>query len=509
MKNKIKLMLCAGLLLTTATMPQLAQAKYDSDTDTGINVLDYIENDRRAARENFLTEEQKLLLKDAYEMKQNLREPLDPNKNIPLAVEGDDLLYDQNTGAFSAVGAVKITSLDQKRFLSDKVIGNLKATEVQIDGKAHVLQLTPEQARIVLDAYRIQYNYGKKQGSMEDVSGKVDHQYIKAKRIELYPDRMLLFDASATKCPGVRPDYHISAKEIDIYPKDKIIYHEAKMWLGSVPVLSVKKQTVSLKGDGSVNWPRAGYNPDDGFWLRQGFTAPLVNRVEAYADVMYTTKHKFHNHGGVRWNSKYGEFDLKAGYYESNDNKWIKKAPSFTYNYTKHFKALPATWKVGYERGHWSQGDIHSMHTYYMGGIELDPIILGKWRLMLEADYSITKESYDHDRDHQGITYSAFAVRDVNERFAFYTGYRYTYLTSLSSIFDFGWDDYRHKAMAGFSYRFSDTDRLAVGTSFDTSSWALRDIDYYWFHDIHCAQLITRIRGKRRQMHFSLEFNPW
>lgn len=509
MKKKINLLLCAGLMMTSAATPQLAQASYHSDTDTGVGVLDYIENERREARENFLTDEQKLLLKDAYEMKRNLREPLDPSKNIPLAVEGDDLLYDQNTGAFSATGSVKITSLDQKRFFSNQVIGNLKATEVNIDGKAHMLQLTPDQARIVLDGYRIQYNYGKKLGSMEDISGKIDHQYIKAKRIELYPDRMVLFQASATKCPGIRPDYHIGAEKIEVYPKVKIVYHNAKMWLGDVPVLSVKKQTVSLNEKDSIKWPRVGYNPDDGFWLRQEVSVPLADRFDIYTDILYTTKHNFHNQGGLRWRSKYGTFALVSGFFESNDNKWIKKAPSFTYNFSKHFNALPASWKVAYERGHWSQEGIHSMHTYYMGGIELDPIISGKWRFLLDADYSITKESYDHNKDHHGISYTASAVNSINDRWALYAGYHYTYLTSKTSVFDFDLDDYRHKFMTGFSYRFSDEDRLVVGTAFDTSSWSLRDVDYYWFHDIHCAQLITRIRGKRRQMHFTLEFTPW
>ena len=56
------------VLLTVAfaasCLPSAAFAEYHSSTDTAADVLDYIENERRAARENRLSEAQEQLVRD-------------------------------------------------------------------------------------------------------------------------------------------------------------------------------------------------------------------------------------------------------------------------------------------------------------------------------------------------------------------------------------------------------------------------------------------------------------
>ena len=144
MNKKLKALICTGMVLSAVSVPMAAYASsYHSDTDTNADALDYIENNRRAGRDNILTDEQKQLVQDALEMRRNLRDPLDPAKNVPVAVEGDDLVYDQRTGDFSATGKVKITSLDAQRFVSDEANGNLNSNEINVPGKAHMLQMTP------------------------------------------------------------------------------------------------------------------------------------------------------------------------------------------------------------------------------------------------------------------------------------------------------------------------------------------------------------------------------
>ena len=131
LKNKEKICgLAAGLVVAITfasgsvakNLPQ-AEARYNSESDTDATILDYVENRRRNARENALNEDQKQLLLDAYEMKENLREPLDPTKNVPVAVEGDELFYDENTGDFVVQGNVVMTSLDKRRFITEHADG--------------------------------------------------------------------------------------------------------------------------------------------------------------------------------------------------------------------------------------------------------------------------------------------------------------------------------------------------------------------------------------------------
>ena len=142
MKKLGKGLLCAGLC-AACLVPVRGEAAYSSGADTGVEVLDYIENERRSRRENQLTEDQLRLMEDAKEMRANLRQPLstDANAPLPVAIEGDDLFYDQRTGDVYAKGAVKITELDAKRFTTDEARGNLKQQEVR--GCPYVLFFEP------------------------------------------------------------------------------------------------------------------------------------------------------------------------------------------------------------------------------------------------------------------------------------------------------------------------------------------------------------------------------
>ena len=84
-------------------------------------------------------------------------------------------------------------------------------------------RIRPICCRIILNGYKTQYNWGKEEGKMENAQGKIDHQFVKAKRIEMYPDKIVLFDASATKCSAKNPDYKMTAKKIEYYPGNQTI----------------------------------------------------------------------------------------------------------------------------------------------------------------------------------------------------------------------------------------------------------------------------------------------
>lgn len=511
MKRNTKALLCAGLIAVSLVLPQIADAsKYTASTDTNANVLDYLENNKRSARENAITDEQKQLVHDAFEMRKNLRDPLDPTKNVPVAMEGDELFYDQRNGDFYAIGQVNITSLDAQRFQTEEVNGNIQNTEVNVPGKGHMVQMTPGQAKIVMDGYKIQYNYGKKTGSMEDASGKIDHEYIKGKRIEMYPDKIIVYDGTMTKCSAINPDYHTSASKIEVYPGDKMICYDLKFWLGHVPVYSTKKRTFRLdKDDDQTDLPKVGYTNDDGWWISKDFHYDLARAVYIDSEVKYISKHGFRSHAELVHGNMLGTFKLLYGYYESSNNKWVKKEPSFTYSKSIPLGSLPLSLGLSYERGKWTQNNIHSIHTYYGISLSHNTINLGgNHRLDLSTSYSITDESSNHSRV-KGFGYSALLCRDVDKRWSYYTLYSYSQSTTKNSLFDYNLDSYSRKLAAGFSYKFSDHDRAVVGTAFDMNNRTLADMDLYWFHEFHCLQLISRYRVKRHQFSFTLQFNPW
>ncbi|MBQ6758365.1 MAG: LPS-assembly protein LptD, partial [Selenomonadaceae bacterium] len=79
---------CAALFVTST-----AEAVYEAKSDTGTGLFDYIENRRREAREQQLTEEQEKLLADIAEAKERLPRAQKEGDQVPAVFEGDDMVY--------------------------------------------------------------------------------------------------------------------------------------------------------------------------------------------------------------------------------------------------------------------------------------------------------------------------------------------------------------------------------------------------------------------------------
>ena len=487
-------------------------ASYHADTDTGAEAVDYIENERRRMRENRLSEEQFQLMQDAKEMTAKLRRPVEKGKVVPMALEGDDLFYDEATGDVYARGNVRVTSLDARRFETEEAKGNLKSEEVEIPGKAHMLQMTEGQMHATLDGYRVVYHYGKQTGRIEDVKGKVGNYYVYGRRIELYPGKILIYDGWQTKCGAKTPDYRISGDVIEIYPEHEILIYQAKYWIKNKVVYSrdFYRADISPDAKNEMQMPRVGYNNRDGVWIRYRLAYDLAKRLDVFADLKYYTKHQFRNVYGIEWMNAGSRAAVEYGYYEDSDDNWIEKQPTFVYSYRHQIGKLPLSYGLNFEGGRWSHGGIDSTHTYY--GLSVWPHTIklanDKLRINARASYGITRESYDHSSI-RGTSYAASMSYDFSPAVTAYVGYRYSTNTKGRTLFAYNADDYSRRFDYGVSLAVTDRDRFVFGQAMDVEKHTVKDIDYYWFHDMHCAQMILRYRAKRDSWHVSCEFTPW
>ena len=59
------------------------------------------------------------------------------------------------------------------------------------------------------------------------------------------------------------------------------------------------------------------------------------------------------------------------------------------------------------------------------------------------------------------------------------------------------------------SYRIDKNNRIAVGAKYASGPREWTDVDYYWFHDLHCSQIILRYRSKQNSWKVKWEFTPW
>lgn len=506
MRRGAVLLAAAALLL----VPRGAAA-YSASSDTGVEALDYIENARRTERENRLTKEQEVLLAAAEAMRAHLRHPWDAasGKIAPIAFEGDDLTYDQRTGAFSAKGKVHILQADARSYDGADAEGNLVTHDVRLPGKSHILQMTEGAARVTLDGYDASYNYERKVGSMERAEGKIDRYYFKGTRFEFYPDHYVVYGAMATKCGAKKPDYHWSAETITIYPGEKMVLEKMRFHLKGRTMYARDRYVVDLRPDakGPV-FPAVGYDSDNGWWIAHDFAIPVAKNTTASLNLLWMSHEGWRSNYDVTYRAGNLATGVTYGHFEDGDNKWIHKQPSFFLNYGSHIGDSPYAYSIALEKGRWYNDGIHSTHTYYGLGIARDPIAFSGYRLSLGAGYSITQESYDDSRS-DGMNFDAVLTKEFDLRWAAYLGAHYRTTTTRNAVFDFGLDDYNKKLEGGMSYRMTERDRFLVGVRYNVDDGRASDIDYYWHHDMHCAQLVLRYRSLSNTWNVKLEFTPW
>ena len=508
--------LVTGLTFTACDFQTVQAKPYKSNSDTEIEIFDRIENRRREERANKLTEEQEKLLADIEEKKSQLPHEMTPDEPIPAAFEGDDLTYNAATGEFIAVGKVDIIQLEGYRFQSDEVGGNVKEQEVRIPGKGHILQLTKGAPRVTLDGYNTIYNYGKKVGTMESANGKAGDYYISGKRFEFYPDHIVIYDASQTKCNAHIPDYHLSADRMEIYPEQIMRMYNVKFWIKNRLVGQKEYEERTFDDKGETYFPRVGYDSDNGAYIEDTFEIPILPHLNAVINAHIETKK------GVRSSVElqYGNRNLNSyvlyGFYYDGDNKWIQKKPSWLTIYRKHLDNSPLSYEAKYEIGDWKSNEAASTHQALELNLYHDPIIIDKkYMLLLKTGYTFTKDDVKSPENRgntkvDGMNYDIKLGREFDDRFAAFIGYNYTRNNSENSLYEYNnSDSYSSKFLAGASYKLTDKDRFVVGLKYNAENSHLEDVDCYWFRDLHCSTAVLRWRAKRHKWELHWQFTPW
>ncbi|MBR2774766.1 MAG: LPS-assembly protein LptD [Selenomonadaceae bacterium] len=500
---------CAALFMTST-----AEATYEAKSDTGTELFDYIENRRREAREQKLTEEQEKLLADIAEAKERLPHAQKEGDPVPAVFEGDDMVYYSGSGEFIATGKVDIIQLEGYRFQSAEAKGNVKEQVVRVDDRAHVLQLTEGAPRVTLDGYKTVYNYGTKTGTMGEAHGKAGEYYLTGKRFEFYPDHIVVYDGTQTKCGAKSPDYHLSADRMEIWPEQVIRMYNVKFWIKNKVVGTKDYEERSMEEKEKNYFPRVGYNSDHGVYIRDNFKIPLRKHWDLLIGAYVETKKGFRSNAELFYSNRELNGCVKYGFYDDSDARWIQKEPSLDIWYSKHIDNSPIVYKIEGEFGHWRQNAVASTHQEYELNLYHDPINIGKYFLFLSTGYKITKDDVKNSKKTgnttvKGFNYQALLAREFNDRIAAYVSYSYNKNNSTNSVFDFDLDDYSRKFESGVSYWITPKDRVVVGVKWNVDKHTVEDVDYYWYHDLHCSQAVLRWRGKRKKLEVHWEFVPW
>jgi len=103
----------------------------------------------------------------------------------------------------------------------------------------------------------------------EGVEGKV---YYQGEKMENFPDTTEITGGSFTTCELEEPHYHIVAKEMIIYPKDKIIARNISWYEGKTKIVTLPYFLIFLdRKTQQPILPKIGQNSADGWFVKTNF----------------------------------------------------------------------------------------------------------------------------------------------------------------------------------------------------------------------------------------------
>jgi len=103
----------------------------------------------------------------------------------------------------------------------------------------------------------------------EGIEGKV---YYQGEKMENFPEAVELTGGSFTTCELEEPHYHIVAKEMTIYPKDKIIARNISWYEGKTKIITLPYFLIFLDRKTQMPiLPKIGQNSADGWFIKTNF----------------------------------------------------------------------------------------------------------------------------------------------------------------------------------------------------------------------------------------------
>ena len=423
----------------------------------------------------------------------------------PITITADELYVNDANGDVYAKGNVNILQATQL-MTTDLVNGNTKQQEVWVNGQA---VFSDSLTNTKLNTEGLRYNYQTKEGTLDQIKGHVGRDIVTGHEALTLNGEIIIHDGTMTRCPAKVPDYHMSADKIEIWPGDKMIAYNAKVWIGSILLYTMPTYTQSLDPNAEQTaYPSISYSSRDGIHIKQKFTHSITDDLTAYTELNYYGKLSFKNNSGINWDQKNYWVEAKAGYYRDSDANWVKKWPEYDFHYKSHrIGDLPITYTFDATYGKWTDSNRTSWHQEYnlyftRDQIHLDP----KTTLDMGTGVGLIKESADNSIIHN-FKYDATVGHTFDDKWYSWVGYHFT--KSQNSLFAFNRADMGRELDTGFTYRFDKKNAIGFSQSYDLKNKRVYDQDYTWYRDLHCWQLTLTYRAKRHEWKWDVSLARW
>ena len=179
---------------------------------------------------------------NAFPASQSVDASSSQDDGAPVQVHGDNVEYFHEEEKVVGTGHVTIDYNDVK-LAADKITVQMATKQALAEG--HVV-LT--QKGSVFRGDRGEYNFKTKVGNVSHMDGQLEPSlYGKAKSIQKVSDgHYVATDSYITTCCGDSPFYKVQAKQVDIYPDDKVVVRNAVLLVKNVPILFIPVYVQSL-----------------------------------------------------------------------------------------------------------------------------------------------------------------------------------------------------------------------------------------------------------------------
>jgi hypothetical protein len=201
-------------------------------------------------------------------------EAVETEEELDISLVADYITYERVDGEDLIIAKdgvhLKYQDIEIK---ADYLKINLSTNLLSASGKVYFLQNETE-----TNCEEISYNWKTKKIIILQLKGELTGEGIKGKvyyqgeKMENFPETTEISGGSFTTCELEEPHYHIVAKKMIIYPKDKIIAHNISWYEGKIKIITLPYFLIFLdRKTQQPILPKIGQNSKNGWFIKTNF----------------------------------------------------------------------------------------------------------------------------------------------------------------------------------------------------------------------------------------------
>lgn len=444
----------------------------------------------------FADEEAENEANQAVEPKKSSKLVDEKTKSLPINLSADHAEYDNTSGDFHVSGNVVVTQGTEK-ILTTYAVGNMKSGDIWLEKGGTLVE-----PKSRMNGQWVHYNFNTKTGEIKEIKGTSLKDIYDAPHATILPDKIVMDEGGRTsRCPAVKhpPCLSITAKTFEIYPKEKMVAHDVKVFIRGKHVYSRDLWVNNFNDDGKTKiMPRFGYDgSDNGFYAKLELSQPVGEKtmvsmeLPKYSRVGYKPVYKVsHNERNFKISYMHG--------WDDDDGDWYKKQNTWRFDYKNHHivDGLPLSYSAYYEYGLWNRWNDKnersgpkSWHKEYAVYLNHDPIYLfdsKKTVLNLTVGKKWVNESLSGDTRSTDMYYATLGQK-ISPAWRTWVGYYREKVTS--ELFDIDQPDMARELRNGLQWNPDSRNSISIVNRYDMGEHNNYETDFRWLHKFCCWAL--------------------